>query len=160
MDEIGSRAGLTGPALYRHFSGKDEILATLFDEAMDELLSATAAVHDDAHRDLDRLVRHHVNFAVTRRHLLSIYQREDRSLVEPWKRQFSRRRDQYVARWEAALSRCIPAADSNRVAAGTQSSLGLIFSIALWPPALTKLPDLGDLIVALVLEGVDGLGRA
>jgi AcrR family transcriptional regulator len=160
MDEIGSRAGLSGPALYRHFSGKDEILATLFDEAIDELLSATAPVHDDPHRDLDRLIRHHVQFAVTRRHLVSVYQREDRSLVDPWKRQFSRRRDQYVARWETALTRCIPAADRGHVAAGTQSCLGLIFSIALWPTALSLLPNLGDLVVALVLEGVEGLGRS
>jgi AcrR family transcriptional regulator len=160
MDEIGSRAGLTGPALYRHFSGKDEILATLFDEAMDELLSATAAVHDDPRRDLDRLIRHHVNFAVTRRHLVSIYQREDRSLVDPWKRQFARRRDQYVGRWETALSRCIPEADSARVSAGTQGCLGLIFSIALWPPAVAGTPDLGDLVTALLLSGLDGVDRA
>ena len=34
VDELGTRAGLSGPALYRHFSGKDEILATLFNEAL------------------------------------------------------------------------------------------------------------------------------
>ncbi|MDT4914164.1 MAG: hypothetical protein QOC66_3292 [Pseudonocardiales bacterium] len=160
MDEIGARAGLTGPALYRHFSGKDEILATLFDEAIDELVSATAPVHDDPHRDLDRLIRHHVQYAVARWHLVSVYQREDRSLVDPWKRRFYRRRDQYVTRWESALARCIPNADARRVAAGTQGCLGLIFSIALWPPATAKLPNLGDLVVALVLEGIGGLDRA
>jgi AcrR family transcriptional regulator len=160
MDEIGARAGLTGPALYRHFSGKDEILATLFDEAIDELLSAAAPVRDDPYRDLDRLIRHHVQFAVTRRHLVSVYQREDRSLVDPWKRRFYRRREQYVTRWEDALARCLPDTDPKRVAVGTQSCLGLIFSIALWPPAPAKLPNLGDFVVAQVLEGIGGLARA
>ena len=47
VDEIGERVGISGPALYRHFSGKDEILATLFNEAMDELISATAVVYDE-----------------------------------------------------------------------------------------------------------------
>ena len=41
MDELGTRAGMSGPAVYRHFAGKDEILASLFGEAMDELLAAT-----------------------------------------------------------------------------------------------------------------------
>ena len=34
VDEIGAASGVTGPAIYRHFTGKEEILATLFDEAM------------------------------------------------------------------------------------------------------------------------------
>jgi AcrR family transcriptional regulator len=29
VDDIGERAGVAGPAIYRHFRGKDEILATL-----------------------------------------------------------------------------------------------------------------------------------
>src|SRR5882757_1378371 len=96
VDELGKRAGLSGPTLYRHFSGKDEILAALFNEAMDELVSATAAVHEDPVADLERLIRHHCEFAVSRRHLVSVYQREDRSLVDPWRRLFDRRRRQYV----------------------------------------------------------------
>src|ERR1700704_2003650 len=64
VDEIGERVGVSGPALYRHFAGKDEILATLFNEAMDELISATAAVFDDPQRDLERLIRHHVDFSI------------------------------------------------------------------------------------------------
>ncbi|MCW3040419.1 MAG: TetR/AcrR family transcriptional regulator, partial [Solirubrobacterales bacterium] len=30
VDEIGEAAGATGAAIYRHFTGKEEILATLF----------------------------------------------------------------------------------------------------------------------------------
>jgi AcrR family transcriptional regulator len=29
VDEIGQRVGISGPALYRHFKGKDQILAAL-----------------------------------------------------------------------------------------------------------------------------------
>src|SRR5262249_42746727 len=42
VDEIGERAGVTGPAIYRHFRGKEDILASLFDQALDGLLEATA----------------------------------------------------------------------------------------------------------------------
>jgi AcrR family transcriptional regulator len=158
MDELGARAGLSGPAIYRHFSSKDEILATLFDEAIDELLSATAVMHDDPVLDLIRVVRHHVGFAVARRHLVSVYQHEERSLVDPWKRQFTRRRQQYVARWETILGRCVPSAGATPVAIGTQAFLGLIFSIALWPSKLAATDDLADVIVAIVLDGLPRLG--
>ncbi len=100
VDELGSRAGLSGPAIYRHFSGKDEILATLFDEAMDELIGATEPVHDDAELDLQRMIRHHALFAARHRHLVNVSQREDRSLVDPWRKAINRRRKQYVQGWE------------------------------------------------------------
>ncbi|GAB3002796.1 TetR/AcrR family transcriptional regulator [Amycolatopsis acidiphila] len=159
VDELGKRAGLSGPALYRHFSGKDEILAALFNEALDELLSATAPVHEDAAKDLERLIRHHVGFAVGHRHLVNIYQREDRSLVDPWKRQFDRRRRQYIARWEAAVTRCFPDTRQDEIAAGTQACLGVIFSIAYWPAKLAQTPALADLVAGFASEGLATLRR-
>src|SRR5882757_5597185 len=92
VDELGKRAGLSGPSLYRHFSGKDEILATLLNEALDELVSATVPVHGDPEQDLDRAVRHHITFAVEHRELVNLYQRDVRSLADPWRRPFDRRR--------------------------------------------------------------------
>lgn len=154
MDELGQKAGLSGPTLYRYFSGKDEILAALFNEALDELLSATAMVHGDAGADLGRLIRHHVGYTVSRRQLINVYQREDRSLVDPWKRHFGRRRKNYVARWESAVARCVPAAGAPEVSALTQAILGLIFSIAYWPPQSAELPGLADLIVGFASEGL------
>ena len=92
MDELGVRAGLSGPSLYRYFAGKDEILARLLDEAMDELLAATRPVDPDPTADLERALRHHVEFALANRPLVTLYQREVRSLVEPWAGAFTRRR--------------------------------------------------------------------
>lgn len=158
VDEIGERIGISGPALYRHFSGKDEILATLFNEAMDELISATAAVYDDPDRDLERLIRHHVEFAITNRHLVHVYQREDRSLSEPWRRHFERRMRQYASRWEAAIARCFPSAPTLHVAAGTQAAIGLIHSVAYWPPKIVGGdPQMPDLLCRLVTQGLETL---
>jgi hypothetical protein len=39
-----------------------------------------------------RLIRHHASFAVSHRPLANVYQREDRSLVDPWRRHSTRRR--------------------------------------------------------------------
>jgi AcrR family transcriptional regulator len=159
VDEIGERIGISGPALYRHFRNKDEILATLFNEALDELISATAAVFEDPQRDLERLIRHHVEFSISHRHLVNVYQREDRSLVEPWRRHFERRMRQYAARWEATLQRCFPDASSVHISAATQAAIGLIHSVAYWPTKIVQGDgDLPDFLCRLVTEGLSTLG--
>lgn len=160
VDELGTRAGLSGPALYRHFSGKDEILATLFNEALDELLSATAPVYSDPAKDLERLIRHHVTFAVENRHLVNVYQREDRSLVDPWERHFDRRRRHYIERWEAIVSRCFPRAAPAEIAAGTQACLGVIFSVAYWPAKLAEMQGLAELVADFARKGLTALSAA
>jgi AcrR family transcriptional regulator len=157
VDQIGERVGISGPALYRHFRGKDEILAALFNEALEELISATAALYTDPHRDLERLIRHHVDFAINRRHLVSVYEREQRSLVEPWKGHFQRRQRHYASRWEDVLARSFPDAPPQHIAAGTQAAIGLIHSVAHWPPEARKPPDLTDLLYRLVTHGLAGL---
>jgi AcrR family transcriptional regulator len=159
VDEIGERVGISGPALYRHFKNKDEILATLFNEAMDELISATAMVFEDPQRDLERLIRHHVDFSISHRHLVNVYQREDRSLVEPWRRHFERRMRQYASRWEATLQRCFPDASAVHISAGTQAAIGLIHSVAYWPTKVVRGDgDLPEFLCRLVTEGLSTLG--
>lgn len=157
VDELGTRAGMSGPTLYRYFSSKEEILAALFNEAMDELVSATAIVHDDPVADLDRLIRHHVGYAVSQRQLVNVYQREDRSLTGSWRRHFNHRRKQYVTRWEAIVARCVPGAAPDQVAALTQAILGMIFSIADWPPQTADVPGLAELIVGFTTRGLSSI---
>lgn len=155
VDELGTRAGLSGPSLYRHFSGKDEILATLLTEAMDELISATVPVYDDPARDLRRALEHHIEFAVRHRHLVNLYQREVRSLVDPWKRAFTRRRGQYTTRWESLFAHRFPGLDSANVAATTQACLGMIFSLSYWPARALKDVDMKPFLFELLTQGLE-----
>ena len=159
VDEIGERVGTSGPALYYYFKGKDEILAALFNEAVEELIAGTAPLHDDPHRDLDRLIRHHVNFAISRRHLVNVYEREEKSLVEPWKRHFRRRERVYAERWEEALRLCYPAATPADIAAAAQAAIGMIHSVAHWPRESRRSPALADLLRRMVLNGLDSLNE-
>lgn len=154
MDALGARAGLSGPALYRHFSGKNDILAALFNEAMDELVGATVPTGADPAEDLRRMVRHHVEYAISHRALVGIYQREDRSLDEPNRTMFARRRRRYVERWEAAVSRRFPDADPEAVAITVQSCLGVIFSVAYWPASLVEGARSGPLVEQFISHGL------
>ncbi|HET6507949.1 MAG TPA: TetR/AcrR family transcriptional regulator [Baekduia sp.] len=159
VDQIGERVGISGPALYRHFSGKDEILATLLNETLDELITAAAPMYDDPRADLERLIRHHVEFSIEHRHLVNVYQREVRSLVDPWRRQYTRRMQQYASRWEDAITRSFPDASSERIAVATQAAIGLIHSVTFWPPQVLKTDNLADIVTRLVDEGLATLGR-
>lgn len=160
VDEIGERVGVSGPALYRHFAGKDQILASLFSETIEELIAATAVVYTDPERDLERLVRHHVEFAINQRHLVNVYQREEKSLVEPWRKHFQRRQRVYASRWEDALRRCFPEATDTRIAAAAQASIGMIHSVAHWPRDARRAEDLDDILYAQVRQGLGALEPA
>lgn len=154
MDELGTRAGLSGPSLYRYFAGKDEILARLLDEAMDELVRATVPVESDPMADLERALRHHVRFAVANRHLVTLHQREERALVDPWATDFVRRRRAYTRAWESLVARALPDLDETAVTTATQGCLGLIFSVATWPDRALAALDVEARILNLVLHGI------
>ncbi|HVV36574.1 MAG TPA: TetR/AcrR family transcriptional regulator [Acidimicrobiales bacterium] len=38
IDEIGTAAGITGPGIYRHFAGKEDLLQSVIDQAVEHLL--------------------------------------------------------------------------------------------------------------------------
>ena len=150
MDELGQRAGLSGPALYRSFSGKDELLATLLNEALDELISATIQIHADPALDLDRALRHHIHFSATKRHLVGLYQRESRSLADPWKRPFDRRQRQYIEKWELLFQQRFPALAQDHTAHSVQSVLGAIFSMTSWPRRTLRRGDVEAHLFTLI----------
>jgi AcrR family transcriptional regulator len=158
VDEIGERAGMSGPALYRHFRSKDELLAALFDRAMD-LVSADLPPEDgeDSDATLDQLIRRHARFVVEHRHLVSIYAHEHRSLVDPWRKPFLRRLRAHARRWELAIAAACPDAADDDVSLAAQGSIGLLHSVIYWPPGVLKADDVIDRLCALVRGGIGGL---
>jgi AcrR family transcriptional regulator len=159
VDEIGARAGVSGPAIYHHFSGKDEILATLFSEGLDELLRGTAALASTSPReDLERMIQRHVEFALAKRHLVNVFQRESRALTGNAQRTVQRRMRQYAGQWEAALARCYPDASATDVRCGAQAAIGLIHSVAFWPPQTLLVDDVAAVLCRLTTHGLSALG--
>jgi AcrR family transcriptional regulator len=154
MDELGTRAGLSGPSLYRHFSGKDEILATLLNQAMDELMAAISTVTDDPGADLERALRHHARFAVEQRDLVVLHQREVGNLAEPYAPAFAARMGRYTRRWEQLVARHLPHHDADRVSALTQLALGTVFSVSAWPARARRVggPEVVEELVLGVLQ--------
>lgn len=106
-DEIGRAVGISGPAVYRHFASKVELLATLCDAAMDHLLDGARAIVDAAGSGsaaTARLVAFHAEFAAGERALLAVYLREQRELPVRELRQLRRRQREYESVWCAAIA--------------------------------------------------------
>lgn len=154
VDEIGKRAGVTGPAIYRHFASKDEILATLFDDAIDRLVEATAGEFDDPREELENLVRGHARYVLQERNLAGVKMREEHSLAEPYSRRLRRRERRYIDRWITCLKRCFPDADHDEIVTATHGALGALNSVPMWAPEALAAENLPDVVAALVLRGL------
>ena len=59
MDDIGAAAGVTGPAIYRHFDSKAAVLAAVFDRIIDavDLVDPVAATVDRSRRPAGSTMR-------------------------------------------------------------------------------------------------------
>ena len=101
VDEIGAAVGISGPGLYRHFPGKDAMLAELLVGISGQLLTgakrrlAEAAGVTSPGALLDSLIEGHIDFALDDRPLITLHDREldrlrdsDRKLVRQLQRQY------------------------------------------------------------------------
>lgn len=149
VDEIGAAVGISGPGLYRHFPGKDAMLAELLVGISGQLLTgarrrvaeadgaavpegaqATAAVRGAADPGalLDSLIEGHIDFALDDRPLITLHDREldrlrdsDRKLVRQLQRQ-------YVELWVDVLRRVYPDVAEVTARSAVHSVFGLLNS--------------------------------
>src|SRR3712207_2266266 len=77
--DLGAAVGISGPALYRHFPGKDALLAELLVGISEQLLTegrARAAAIDDPGELLEALVAFHAEFALREPELIVVQDRD------------------------------------------------------------------------------------
>jgi len=109
--DIGTAAGVTGAAIYRHFETKTALLVALFESAVDGLLErAREIIAVEAPPDvvLGRLITAHVEFALRDRATLTVYSRESHNLPADDRRRLRRTQRAYVEVWKDALCRVEP----------------------------------------------------
>src|SRR3954471_12377907 len=83
VGDLGAAAGITAPALYRHFPSKQALLGALLTDISERLLAGgNGCVEEaaDAEDALERLVRWHVDFALTRPDLIRVQDRDFSSM--------------------------------------------------------------------------------
>ena len=159
IDEVGEAAGITGPAIYLHFSGKDEILGTLFEEAVGSLLVRVGDERfDDPVDELRFLAREHAQFVVDHQELTSILIRDDRSLAEPFRRRHHRRERPYIERWIDCLVGCFPDRSRDQLTSAVFAAIHMLNSVGTWPAAARKTEGLAELMTEMTLGALFALG--
>lgn len=133
VDEIGAAVGISGPGLYRHFAGKEAMLAELLVGISERLLAggrARAAEAGPAGSDavLDSLIDGHIDFALDDRSLITVHDRElDRLRAADHKRVRQLQR-QYVELWVEVVAELHPDATADEVRATVHAVFGLLNS--------------------------------
>ncbi|MEV7424180.1 TetR/AcrR family transcriptional regulator [Streptomyces sp. NPDC091212] len=134
VDEIGAAVGISGPGLYRHFAGKEAMLAELLVGISSRLLDGgklrvrEAGPDGDPSALLAALIDGHIDFALDDRPLITLHDREldrlrdsDRKLV----RQFQR---QYVELWVTVVRELYPHVPEARARGAVHAVFGLLNS--------------------------------
>ncbi|MDT0396756.1 SACE_7040 family transcriptional regulator [Streptomyces edwardsiae] len=140
VDEIGAAVGISGPGLYRHFAGKDAMLAELLVGISGSLLTGAKQRLKEAdgvaapEAVLDSLIEGHIDFALDDRPLITLHDREldrlrdsDRKLVRQLQRQ-------YVELWVGVVRELYPELAEPAARSAVHSVFGLLNST----PHLTR----------------------
>jgi AcrR family transcriptional regulator len=131
VGELGGAAGLTGPALYRHFRSKEAVLAEMLLDISGRLLeegerrAETAASPQAA---LTALVIGHVDFSLDNPALITVHERELDNVPEPERRQVRQLQRAYVEIWVRVLCAARPGLEDDRARAAVHAAFGLLNS--------------------------------
>lgn len=100
IDDIGAAAGITGPGIYRHFTGKDEILIAVFDRIWMMLKEAIDSSHElDGVDSLDYLIARHVRLSVEHRAEFALLAHDLKFLPSSYRAMARTNRATYRDRW-------------------------------------------------------------
>jgi AcrR family transcriptional regulator len=112
IEDIGAACGTSGPAIYKHFSSKRAILATMLLDISRQLFEGGRQVvdeADDAPSALKGLIDFHTDFAVNEPDLIRVQDRDLGSLDMAESRRVRRLQRDYVELWVAVLRELEPA---------------------------------------------------
>ncbi|AXO32379.1 TetR/AcrR family transcriptional regulator [Micromonospora chalcea] len=132
MDDIGAAAGVTGPALYHHFAGKEAMLVAALVPVSEGLLAGgreRAAGHpDDPRGALESLIDFHVEFALANPAVIALHLHElDRMPDEP-RRRIRRLQRMYVEEWVTVLTALHPGLPDGAARVLAHAAFGLMNS--------------------------------
>lgn len=131
MEDLGAAAGVSGPAVYRHFPSKQAVLAAL-------LVGVSEKLHEGGHRvvgdatsaaeSLRALIRFHVDFAIANPDVIRVQDRDLDSLADADRHAVRALQRRYVELWVSVLARLQPATDAGDLRIRSHATFGLINS--------------------------------
>ena len=162
VDDLGEALGISGPALYRHFSSKQALLVAVFDQVIEqqrERLEDVLSEATDPSSALQAMVELHVRFAVEQRETMAVWRQEFHNLPEADSWRLRRAQRLYVEEWVHVVHELRPELDDASVRALVHGVLSLLQSPSDFQSGL---PDEGvinllmSMAVAAVFQGSTG----
>lgn len=131
IDDLGAELGISGPAIYRYFPGKEAILAEMLVEISQRLLDGARERVGRSGSPLARLralIDFHVEFALTDPELIAVQFRDLGSTPQREQQQVRRLQRQYVNIWTDLLLERYPELTRARALSAVQAVFGLLNS--------------------------------
>lgn len=153
--EIGAACGVSGPALYKHFASKDQVLADMLVSISERLLDvgrervAASTGPADAVR---RLVGWHVDFALQHQALIIVQDRDWSSLADDARDRVRTLQRDYVDLWADQLRAIDTGLSPDAARARAHATFGLINSTP--HSGLLPEPDMRDLLGEMAVRAL------
>ena len=128
VSDLGAACGISGPALYKHFSSKQAMLAEMLVSISEQLLAVgreRVAAADGPASAVHALVDWHVEFALSHRPLIIVQDRDWESLPEQAREQVRALQRSYVDLLAAQLLLLQPDLTKPTAHAAAQAAFGL-----------------------------------
>ena len=130
LEDIGAAVGVSGPAVYRHFAGKQALLGAVLVKVSQDLVAGGSAVAEKAVDDAGRmhaLVAFHVDFALGNADVIRVQDRDVAQLAEADHAEVRRLQRAYIELWIATLGTLVDAS-AEELRLRVQACFGLINS--------------------------------
>ncbi|MGH3433970.1 MAG: TetR/AcrR family transcriptional regulator [Thermocrispum sp.] len=151
ITDIAAAAGITGPALYRHFNDKQAILAHVVLLAIEQLTATTQLSPDGAAApapdQVDTMLHSLARLSVERRDISALWRWERRNLSAEAQREVRHRSTELVAGWTRTLRAARPELSEPDAAMLCWAGLSVFGSVAVHSTRLSRRRYV-DLLVA------------
>jgi len=130
LEDIGAAVGVSGPAVYRHFSGKQALLGAVLVKVSEDLVAGGTRVARDAVGSEERmsaLIAFHVDFALGNAEVIRVHDRDLAHLADADRAEVRRLQRTYIDLWISALAP-LHEAPADELRLRVQACFGLINS--------------------------------
>lgn len=149
LEDIGAAVGVSGPAVYRHFAGKQALLGAVLVKVSADLVEGgtrVASADDSEEKAMHALIDFHVQFALGHADVIRVHDRDVAQLAADDHAEVRRLQRAYVELWIDTLGPLVDA-DRDELRLRVQACFGLINST----PHSTRAASRGRSATATVL---------
>lgn len=130
LEDIGTAVGISGPAVYRHFAGKQSLLGAVLVQVSEQLITGGTRVAQapaDAAERMRALIEFHVEFALGNADVIRVQDRDLAHLSTEDRAEVRRLQRAYIDLWISALQP-LHDAPADELRLRVQACFGLINS--------------------------------